>query len=206
MKIYRSVIRIVGICVTATLCASGQDLALVKEMRSALDAGLITEQYLANPANAAVVQELRRRAVKYDTEIACVLLKVNDESTVQSLSAQFLRNSAQAENAMACSGNPRLLAFLAEAMSQDESPKRFYVGTGERDMALHPISVTAASTIARLVANSSAFPAPVIAWAKQLINMREQHPGERREQVRHWWAQNKEAIAGGQYSDVRPPM
>ena len=181
----------------------GQDLELVKKMRADLDRGAISKGYLANPANKAVVEELRHRSI-YDEDIACVLLRVNDEPTTAAYLAKF-KDDPRVGTAFECSGNPKLIIPLLDLLFRDESPEKTYGGAPGDRYSIRPISVWTASTIARLVANSSNFPRPVVEWAARTATSKEKNPGDRRAEVRRWCTENKDRLVNGKYSETRPP-
>ena len=181
----------------------GQELELVKKMRTDLDRGAITKGYLANPANNAVADELRQRSV-YDDEIACVLLRAEDERTVNAVLAKF-KDDPRVGSAISCSGDPKLIIPLLDFLFRDESPEKTHGGMPGDRYSITPISVYAASTIVRLIANSPNFPRPVVEWATRVANSREKQPGDRRTEVRRWCAENKERLVKRTYSEIRPP-
>jgi hypothetical protein len=181
----------------------GQELELVKKMRADLDRGAISKGYLTNPANKAVVEELRQRSI-YDDDIACVLLRAEDERTVSAILAKFKKDS-RVGAAIACSGDPKLIIPLLDLLFRDESPDKTYGGAPGDRYSITPISVSASATIARLIANSPNFPPPVVEWATRIANGRDKHAGDRRVEVRRWCSENKDFLVSGNYGQTRPP-
>jgi hypothetical protein len=180
-----------------------QDLEIVKKMRADLDRGAITKEYLADPTNKAVVDQLRERSI-HSQQIACVLLRLNDESTTEAYLAKF-KNDPRVGTAIDCSGNPKLIIPLLDLLFRDESPEKTKGGAAGDRYSITPISIYAASTIVRLIANSPNFPRPVVAWATQIANRSDKRPGDRRAEVRRWCSENKDFLVNGNYSETRPP-
>lgn len=204
---------------TLNIPSYAQDSAVREKMKAALDSQAITPEYIQNPANRVVVAALRDMPPSHPKAYPA-LLKANDPVTVAACLGQFEMRWHNVARAIALSGNPKLIAPLVQFLIREESPKAPPPPPGvERDMAIDPVSVVAAGTIASIVVNCPQFPAPVVQWAKtiapgssaglnkqQIQKLRQDtRSGEHRAQVRRWWVENKELIVAGRYSETKPP-
>jgi hypothetical protein len=165
----------------------------------------ITPEYLHDPANSALLTELRREAHDSSEErVRALLLKIDDPEITSLCLAEFQANQWAHGDEIALSGNPKQILALAPPLFQEESAAAKRLPQGEEVMRISPLSVRAACAIRGLILNSTAFSPAVVTSAKNAFEIGKINSETLRARVRSWVTQNRQALEAGDYSAVKP--
>src|ERR1043165_2502864 len=159
---------------------------------------MVTPEVLRDPANSEALERLRIEAKHpHRTDARVPLLRIGDTEVVRQCLEEFHTKSSgrrQVARQLELSGNPELIAILANDLFRDESTVSTLVSP---EFLERPISVYAADAILGIIKASSQFSVATKAWAASL----EHQPSAEREGVRvamrKWWLQNKRSLIAG---------
>lgn len=116
---------------------------------------------------------------------------------VSDLAAASSLQRRKAKSRLLGSGQPRVVAALAEHLFLDEDVRPLRLG---EDVFSEPSSVAATRIAVSILCESGQFPPDVKAWASKLRQSQIRH---RRDLVRQWWTVNQLALNEGRFSDTR---
>jgi hypothetical protein len=169
----------------------------------------LNAEFAADPANAAVLGQIRRQAEKGDLKARVALLRIGDADTVayclDRLRARHWFDSRQAADFLGASGRLELIWLLGADLNIDEPTIPEVRITGEEHFKIPRTSVLAANVIQSLIRNSDSFPREVKRWAIALEELTDESRDKKRETVRVWWKQNERSLQLAQYGNTAPP-
>jgi hypothetical protein len=161
----------------------------------------ITPDVLKDPANSALLAELKQQALTSHRKDAVVpLLRMGDHDVLHDTVSLYHKRIIRyySEDALAESKTPDLIPLIGEDLNRNESATH---GELRGDIMLSPLSVRTAEIIKDTILNSPAFSSSVRDWAKGLPVT----GNGLRQPMKVWWNQNKALLKAKRYSEVEPP-
>lgn len=195
-----------GQVVTALPQAPGPNIYHEADM--ALRQNLVNAEFASNPANAAVIAQIKRLAGKGDLKARLALLRIGDPDTlafcIDRLRARHWFDSQQAADLLGMSGRLELIGMLRSDLDVDEPATPEVMQAGEEHFKIPRVSVLAAEVIQSLIRKNDAFPSATRRWADQLDSLSHSDLDRKRESIRAWCKQNEGSLRTNQYNRVQP--
>jgi hypothetical protein len=167
----------------------------------------VKPEFLRDPANADVVNAVRKRAERVGyRDVRALLLKLDDPGFTSFRLSEFKKSEPLSDGAdMVKSGNPKLILVLADALFQEESAQIGKFPDGDHPRYVTPLSVRAAFVIRGIVLENPAFDSSVKTWARSLREVGSRHAERTRAEVRAWFTANRRLLEAGNYRAVKAP-
>lgn len=177
---------------------------------SIVQENLLTPSFFGDPANQAVIDQIRRTARNGHIPSRIALLRVGDSEMINlclaDLRSEHWSKTGRAADDIASSGRLKFIAMLAPDLNKDEDARPKVLRTGGENIRIRPVSVQAARAIQTLVRDSAQFSPEVRAWAAQLDKPAiDPYSEMKRESVRTWWRENQHLLEAEKYGEVQPP-
>ena len=161
---------------------------------------VVTPEMLNDPANSAILTELKRRALSsHVSDVVLPLLKAGDMDVINDTLARYRDEKTRYDSShpLFRSANADIIALLGEDLNRSEPA--VYGGDGE--LLVPTLPEGAAVIIRELILTSGKFSSGMQSWANSLHLQ-----GERlRQPLKVWWNQNKTLLGAKRYGEVQPP-
>lgn len=195
---------------TLSALANAEPSPVYQAADLALKSNAVTSEFARDPANATLVEQIRRQAKAGNVKSKAALLRISDPEITALCLARLRSNhwsdSIEAAEDLGTSGQLSLIPVLASDLNTDQSTEPAVLHSGEENFRIKPVSVLATIVIRLLIVNSPEFRPEVRAWATQLGGVNDLNRENARASLRSWWKQNESLLRAKQYSQAQVPI
>ena len=167
----------------------------------------LTPEVLTDSSNRDWVEKVRKYGLKSHRADATIpFLNAGDPDMIGSCLNEFRhdwRSRSRIVDVLISCSQPRIIVAMGDELSRTESAEPRVVGG---DMEIPPPSGDAGWVIAHIIQNNPSFNPNAKEWAAR--EYRFVTPGlsaQAREEMRTFWAENKELLKAERYAEVQPP-